>query len=310
MRSLPMSKEPPKKIVRVSLLSLLCVAAFAQQNTAPKSQAPDLSHSATLSQEQIRELIRRAAERDIENDKQQRNYTYIERDEEHRLSGDGKVKSRESRTVEIMDLYGHRVRRAIAKDDKPLSDKDAAKEEEKIQKVIDKGKNESDEDRRKRLEKEDKQTEEDREFVKEVADAYDFRLAGTEVLEGRSAYVIDADPRPGFEPHQKNAKFLPKFRFRVWIDEKDEEWIKLDIQCIDTVSVGLFLASIHKGSNIQIEQTEVNNEVWLPKHVSLRLDARVLFSGERVESDVTYRDYKKFRTDTRIVPVGEAQPSH
>ena len=310
MRSLPMSKEPPKKMVRVSLLSLLCVAAFAQQNTAPKSQAPDLSHSATLSQEQIRELIRRAAERDIENDKQQRNYTYIERDEEHRLSGDGKVKFRESRTVEIMDLYGHRVRRAIAKDDKPLSDKDAAKEEEKIQKVIDKGKNESDEDRRKRLEKEDKQTEEDREFVKEVADAYDFRLAGTEVLEGRSAYVIDADPRPGFEPHQKNAKFLPKFRFRVWIDEKDEEWIKLDIQCIDTVSVGLFLASIHKGSNIQIEQTEVNNEVWLPKHVSLRLDARVLFSGERVESDVTYRDYKKFRTDTRIVPVGEAQPSH
>jgi hypothetical protein len=159
-------------------------------------------------------------------------------------------------------------------------------------------------------EKEDKQTGEDREFVKEIADAYNFRLAGTEVLDSRPAYVIDADPRPGFEPHQKNAKFLPKFRFRVWIDEKDEEWIKLDIQCIDSVSVGLFLASIHKGSNIQIEQTEVNNEVWPPKHVSLRLDARVLFSGENVESDVTYWDYKKFRTDTKIVPVGETQPSH
>ena len=26
-----------------------------------------------------------------------------------------------------------------------------------------------------------------------------------------------------------------------------------------------------------------------------------------VEADVTYRDYKKFRTDTKIVPVGELQ---
>ena len=293
-----------------TVLALSCGIAFSQQNIPAKSATSEASGAPTLSQEQIRELIRRAAERDIENDKQQRNYTYVERAEEHKLDGNGKVKSRESRTVEIMDLYDHRVRRVIAKDDKPLSGKDAAREEEKIQKVLDKGKNESEAERRKRLEKEDKQTEEDREFVKEIADAYNFRLAGTEVLGGRPAYVIYADPRPGFEPHQKNAKFLPKFRFRVWIDEKDEEWIKLDIQCIDTVSVGLFLASIHKGSNIQIEQTEVNNEVWLPKHVSLRLDARVLFSGENVESDVTYWDYKKFRTDTRIVPVGDPQPSH
>ncbi len=305
-----MSKDRIRGKFLIAVFALFYGIALPQQRPGAQPVTSDASGAATLSEGQIRELIRRAAERDIENDKQQRNYTYVERAEEHKLGGDGQVKSRESRTVEIMELYDHRVRRLIAKDDKPLSEKDAAREEEKIQKVIDKGKNESDQDRRKRLEKEDKQTEEDREFVKEIADAYNFRLAGAEVLGGRRTYVIDADPRPGFVPHQKNARFLPKFRFRVWIDEKDEEWIKLDIRCIDTVSVGLFLASIHKGSNIQIEQTEVNNEVWLPKHVSLRLDARVLFSGENVESDVTYRDYKKFRTDTRIVPVGETQPSH
>jgi hypothetical protein len=27
-----------------------------------------------------------------------------------------------------------------------------------------------------------------------------------------------------------------------------------------------------------------------------------------VEDDITYRDYKKFRTDTKIIPVGEVQP--
>jgi hypothetical protein len=292
-------------IIGIILLVLLCPLALAQQPAPPKNDAPP----ASLSQDQIRDLIRRAADKDLENEKQQRNYTYVERDQENKLSGDGKVKSRETRTLEIMILYGHQVRRTIAKDDKPLSDKDAAKEEEKIQKVIDKGKNESDDERRKRLEKEDKQTEEDREFVKEIADAYNFLLVGSEILDGHAAYVIDATPRAGFKPHQPNAKFLPKFSFRVWIDKTEEEWIKVDIQCIDTVSVGFFLASIHKGSNIQIEQTKVNDEVWLPKHISLRLDVRVLFSGENVETDVTYRDYRKFRADTKIVPVGQTPAS-
>lgn len=289
---------------------LLCIAACAQQNSIPKFQAPAVSHSETLNQEQIRELIRRAAERDLENNKQQRNYTYIERAEEHKLDGNGKVKSVETKTYEVMDLYGDQVQRLIAKDDKPLPAKDAAREEEKIQKVIDKRKNEADEDRKKRLEKADKQREEDREFVKEVADAYNFRLVSVDALDGRPTYVIDADPRPGFVPHQKDAKFLPKFRFRVWIDKADEEWVKLDIRCIETVSVGLFLVRVHEGSNIQIEQTQVNDEVWLPKHVALKLDARVLFKGMNLESDVTYRDYKKFRTDTKILPAGETQPTH
>jgi hypothetical protein len=72
--------------------------------------------------------------------------------------------------------------------------------------------------------------------------------------------------------------------------------------------VGLFLARLHKGSSIQIEQLRVNDEVWLPKHVSLKLDARVaLLKGVNIAEDVSYRDYKKFRTGTRIVPEADIQ---
>jgi hypothetical protein len=42
--------------------------------------------------EQIRELLRQAEEKDLENDKQQRDYTYIERVERHQLDGHGGVK--------------------------------------------------------------------------------------------------------------------------------------------------------------------------------------------------------------------------
>ena len=266
------------------------------------------AQEATLSEDQIRTLMREASEKDIENDKRQRDYTYIEREEEHKLNGKGETKSVESKTHEVMVLYDEPVERLIAKDDKPLSPKEAAKEEERIRKIVDKRKNESESERKKRLEKEEKEREDDREFVREVTDAYNFRLAGIENLNGRDAWVIDAEPRPGFEPHRKEARILPKFRFRVWIDKQATQWVKLEAQCIDTVSFGWFLARIHKGSNIEIDQVQVNDEVWLPKYVSLKLDARVaLLANINVEEDVTYRDYKKFRADTKIVPAGEVQ---
>ena len=168
---------------------------------------------------------------------------------------------------------------------------------------------ETPEQRDKRLRKEEKEREEDRALVREVADANTFRLVNTERLDGRETYVIDAKPRPDFHPHLKDAKYLPKFRGRVWIDSAETQWVKLEVEAIDTVSWGLLLARIHKGSRIGIELTRVNDEVWLPKSVSLKLSARVaLLKNFNVLEDVSYRDYKKFRTDTRIVPVPETEP--
>jgi hypothetical protein len=284
------------------LLVLASSLASAEENPAP---AP------SLSEDQIRELIRQTADHDMENDKRQRDYTYIQREEEHRLDGKGQVKSTEIKTSEVLEIYGEQVERLIAKDDKPLPDKDAKKEEDKIQKLIDKRKNESADDRKKREEKEEKEREQNRRFVREVADAYNFKLAGIESLAGRDTYVIDGEPRPGYQAHLKEAKILPKFRFRAWIDKEESQWKKLDIQCLDTVSFGWFLARIHKGSRILIEQTRVNEEVWLPQHIAVKVDVRVaLLKDFNLEDDLTYRDYKKFRTDTKIVPIGEVQEPH
>jgi hypothetical protein len=303
----------------VSGLLMLVHLAAAQQDASPSigenklvaTSVPDLKPDAqgAISQEQMQQLFRVVAANDLENDKRLRNYTYVERDDEHKLDGDGQIKSSDVKSYEVLELYGEQVRRLTEKDDKPLDSKDAAKEEEKLQKIIDKRKEETDDARQKREDKEEKDREHDRQFVREVADAYNFHLVGTEVLEGRDAWVIDAEPRPGYEPHMKDAKFLPKFRFRAWIDKGEAQWAKLDVECIETVSIGLFLARIHKGSRIVIEQKRVNDEVWLPLHVSLKIDARVaLLKEDRVEQDVTFRDYKKFRASTRIVNLGETKP--
>ncbi len=290
---------------------------FGQQDqsaleTAPDTASlPDLKPDANgrLSQEQMQHLFRVVAEKDIENDKRLRDYTYTEREEEHRLDGKGQVKSTEVKTYEVMELYGEQVERLVEKDDKALDAKDAAKEEEKIQKIIDKRKDESEGERKKRQEREEKDREEDRKFVLEVADAYNFTLVGTEAVGGREAWVIEGEPRPGFVPHMKESKYLSKFRGRVWIDKSDLQLAKMDVECLDTISWGLFLARLHKGTRVMLEQTRVNDEVWLPLHVTAKIDVRVaLLKNLDVELDQTYRDYKKFRATTKIVDLKEVKP--
>lgn len=271
---------------------------------------PDLTPGpdGKLSQGQMQQLLRVVADKDIENDKRQRDYTYIEREVNSKLDGNGKTKSTEVRTYEILEIYGEQVQKLIAKDDKPLKAKEAAKEDEKIQKIIDKRKNESEANRKKREEKELKDREEERAFVREVADAYNFKLVGVEAVAGRNAWVIEGEPRPGFQPHMKDAKYLPKFHGRVWIDRGDLQLAKMDVECQDTVSLGAFLVRFHKGSRFVLEQTRVNDEVWLPRQLGIKVDVRLaLLKNFNVDVEQTFRDYKKFRTETKIVGIGEIQ---
>ncbi len=291
--------------------STVAPASASENSPAPDPKptpALDLTPDASgkLSQEQMQQLFRVAADKDLENEKRQRDYTYIYRDVQHNLDGKGDTKSTEIKTYEVLEIYGEQVQRLIEKNDKPLDTKEAEKEEEKIQKIIDKRKNESEEERKKREEKEQKAREEDRKFEREAADAFIFTLVGTETVGNREAWVIEAEPRPGFEPHTRGAKFLSKFHGRVWIDKSDVQLAKLDIEAIDTVSFGWVLARVHKGTRVTFEQARVNDEVWLPRHVTFKVDARVaLFKGYKLDGEQTYRDYKKFRTSAKIVSVGE-----
>src|ERR1700692_4749631 len=80
------------------LASLSGTSPLQESNALPaKPESPD---ARTLTREQIRELIRQVADKDLENDKKQRDYTFTMRREEHKLDAKGRVKSSESKTSE------------------------------------------------------------------------------------------------------------------------------------------------------------------------------------------------------------------
>ena len=302
--------------VLAAVLSLPLLPATAQEQSIPPtvtsapSDAPAATSptSTTLSPAvDPAEIIRRVAAHEEENYKKRRNYTYEENVVEKKLDSQGKLKSTETSGFDIMVIYGEQVERQVSKDDKPLPPKDAAKEEEKIDKLIAKYKNKSDDQRAKRLEKEEKAYEEKRDFIQEIADAFTFTMLPPETVDGRPLYVIQCEPKPNYEPRGKNGKYLKSFRGKLWIDQSDYRWVKADLETIETISIGWFVAPLHKGTHLYAEETRVNDEVWLPKLVRLNFDARIaLFKELNEDVTQTYSNYKKFGAQTKIVTLGEA----
>ena len=77
------------------------------------------------------------------------------------------------------------------------------------------------------------------------------------------------------------------------------------------MSFGLFIARIHQGSRVLIETTRINDEVWLPQHIAVHFDAKLaLLKNIAMNMDFTYKDYKKFQTQTRIVGMEEVKEQH
>ena len=299
-----------RKALPLAVLLLIAGVLALAQDASPPPTSSAQAHTTTAADKREepqpstsdpQEIMRRAVQKDIFNWEEAKDYTYLERSQEDALDGNGHVKSSKSETNEILVLYGEPFERMVAKDDKPLSEKEKRKQDEEFEKETRKRENETPEERQKRLRKYEKEREDGRAFVREILDAYTFTLTGTEVLNGRATWVIDGTPRPGFEGKRRESKILPKIKPRFWIDQQDYSWTKLRAEFTDTVSFGWVVARLHKGSQFEVQQVRVNDEVWLPERIDIKLDARVaLLKSINENVHVTYRDYRKFRTDTKI----------
>lgn len=248
------------------------------------------------------EIVERSVAAGEENWKVARNYTFLERTEERHLDSAGQVKSKEVKTYDITLLEGSPYERLVERDDRPLPSAEEKKEQEKLDKSIAARMKETPAERERRIADYEKQRKREQETMHEVADAFDFKIAGQDRVDGRDVWIVDAEPRRDYHARSRDAKILPHVRGRLWIDQKTFDWVKLDATVIDSISWGLFLVRLDKGAHIQIDETRVNYEVWLPRWISITASARLgIFKQLRVQQDTTYKNFRKFQTDSRIV---------
>ena len=64
-------------------------------------------------------------------------------------------------------------------------------------------------------------------------------------------------------------------------------------QVIQPFSMGSFLVRLLRGSEIKMEQTRVDEGIWMPEHVEVRAAAKILFVKSLVvERVLTYSEYR------------------
>lgn len=248
------------------------------------------------------DIIRKSVDHDLLNFERLKNYTYTERDEDRSYDSHGKLSKTEIETYDIMILGGRAYARLTQRGDKPLSEKDAHKEQQKMDQEVARREHESPSEQA-RIEKERQR---DRAFLRELPDALNFKLEGEDTVSGKPAWVISAEPKPGYRPKDIRAKIITRMRGRIWIDEAEYQWVKVDAQAIEKLSFGFKLVQVEPGATIRFEQTRVNDEIWLPASVQIHANARVAYLKHlHNELDLTFKDYRKFQATSRIVAEGQ-----
>jgi hypothetical protein len=262
------------------LMPILTAILFAQGDTSPvksqdRSSAPDAR--------QIMEASIAATQRDW---KARLHYTYMERDEDRRRDLAGHVKSEDVKVSKTILVNGVPFEQLIERNGQPPSAQQKRKQEGELNKL----KRETPEQRSERLRK---QEEENKSIVQEVPKAFDFQVIGEEAVNGRSAYVLQATPHPGYHAQGKYGNMFSKVAGKLWVDKQDLGWIKVDGQVIQPFSMGIFLVRLLRGSHITMEQTRVDDGIWMPERVEVRAAARIFFVKSLVIDRVlTYSEYR------------------
>ena len=249
-----------------------------------------------------REIVRKCIELDQTNWVRMKDYTWTARETTRHLDSEGKPASVDTEAWETVILFGRPYHKTIERHGKPLSPEEQKKEQAKIDRATAKLERETPQERQIHLADYEKQREKDRAFLREIPDAFDFRLEAGEKVDGREAWVIHAAPKPGYRPRHGDAQAFQKIEGKIWIDKSEFQWVRLEAKTIDTISWGLCLARLNPGATLLFEQTRVNDEVWLPKRELLSGTGRfVLVRKMSEEQETTWNNYRKFQVDSKVV---------
>ena len=221
-------------------------------------------------------------------------YIYMERDEDRRLDSAGQVQSQNVDVTKMTLVNGIRFEELMEHNGQLPSADDQKKRDVEIEKL----KHETTAEQAERLRKD----QDNRSFLHVLLEAFDFRLVGEEIVDGRPAYVLEATPHPGYHASGKYGKLLARVQGKLWVDKQDFGWVKVDGEVTQSFSMGLFVARVQRGSHILLEQICLGDAVWVPKRLEVRASAKILFlKSLELEKILTYSDYRSAADGTYSV---------
>jgi hypothetical protein len=233
----------------------------------------------------INTIIQRSVQANEADWKANPEYDWTERD----LQPGGGTK-----TFQELIIFGSPYGRLIAVNGEPLSEVQQQKEQQKLDAEIAKRRSETPEERRQRIAAYEKEREHEHVMMAQLTQAFNFQLIGEQRFDSYDVYVLSATPKPQYEPPNMQSQALKGMRGKLWIDKATFQWVKVAAQVVKPVSIEGFLAKVLPGTRFELEKTPVAPGIWLPKHYSMRSQARVLFFfSHKGRDDETYWNYHR-----------------
>ncbi len=280
-----------------SILLIACVLQSSNQSAEATKTLPDLA------------IFLQGVRKHLHSDSVLLSqYTYIDSSTFRELDSRGKIKKTEARVYEVYPSPDerHTYRKLISKDGKPLSPEELEKRESAYRRRITeeqhKLERESPEDKRRREAKEAESKRKEDETLDEAFRLYKVTMLGREQVEGHSAISLAFEPRTDFHPKTAETKILAKMHGKAWFGESDQELIRIEVELLENVPIGLgLLAKIYRGTHMVFQRRRVNDEIWLPAESHVSGTGRILvLKGFRIDVETTYYDYKKFSVETSV----------
>ena len=289
---------PRKLALAVATVALLAASEAARAGEEPQAPLPDLNT-----------FLGEVRDRLHTDDYLLDQYTFLEKQTEKQLDSDGRVKSVTSSVYEVYPSPepGKTYRKLVERDGKRLTAEELAKEDEKQEtKEAKKAARLYSDDPAKRASAESERKLKETRTIEEIFRIFEFRIAGREEINGRSAILLTFEPREDVETSTRGGRILKKFSGRAWVDEKDRQLVKVEAELKDDLSFGWgLLAKLQKGAHALMQRRKINDEIWLPSEARFVGHGRVfLVRGLHVDTVSEYSDYRKFSvaTDAAVAP--------
>jgi hypothetical protein len=259
------------------LLILPALAAVISHAQATQPPLPD-----------VPTLMKQVEDHQHKLDQVRENYTYHEVVATHELDKNGNIKKNESEENDVFFVNGHEINRKTKKNGKELSADEQKKEQERVQKEVEKA---SKTPPGQALDK-------DEVSISRLLQIMKVSNPRRERMDNRSVIAFDFVGDPHAKTHGMAEDASKKLSGTIWIDENDRQVRRMIAHFDDNFHLGFGLFSVGKGSSFTFDQKLVNNELWLPTDAQAHVIAHAIgILGWRGDIAVTDNDYKKFHTD-------------
>jgi hypothetical protein len=114
-------------------------------------------------------------------------------------------------------------------------------------------------------------------MIRLLPDAFLYHFEGMVDGPNGPAYRLTLKPNPNFHPPDREAEVYGGMAGELWIDQRQERMVKLDVHLIADVNFGWgILGKLYKGGSILLEQKDVGNHRWEQTHFKLDLHGKAL----------------------------------